>query len=380
MNKQRGVFEKVPGSVVWWIRYADAAGRYHREKAGTRSAARALYQKRKTEALEGRKLPDNLRRKRVTFREIAADAMRDVAKRYHRPAEEIARLRLLVEWFGERAADSITAGEIEAKLVAEAEARHWKASTINHHRSLMSLAYRIARRSNPPKATGNPVRDVAHRKEDNSRVRFLSDAEAKQLRDVIFSRYPEHLVEFDFARLTGLRQSSQYSLTWEMVDWDSATIRIPHTKNGRPLTVPLAPAALAILESLRPATDAKGLVFLSRATKSNCKGEPLRNPRSWFTRAVREAGIENFHWHDLRHDYATRLRRAGTPLEDIADLLGHRSLAMSRRYAHVDFDRLREAVKRLGGVDSNVESEVETGTTIAPPAEVGQPVESPRIN
>jgi hypothetical protein len=58
---ERGIFEKVPCSGVWWIRYADATGRIRREKAGTWSAADKLYRKRKTEVLEGRKLPETLR-------------------------------------------------------------------------------------------------------------------------------------------------------------------------------------------------------------------------------------------------------------------------------------------------------------------------------
>ena len=67
--RQRGIFEKMPGSGVWWIRYADATGRIRREKAGTKSAAISLYHKRKLEALQGRKLPETLRRAPVLFRE-----------------------------------------------------------------------------------------------------------------------------------------------------------------------------------------------------------------------------------------------------------------------------------------------------------------------
>jgi hypothetical protein len=71
----RGVFEKAPGSGEWWIRYVDASGRYRREKAGTKSAATNLVCKRKTEALQGKKLPETLRQRVATFREIAGDAL-----------------------------------------------------------------------------------------------------------------------------------------------------------------------------------------------------------------------------------------------------------------------------------------------------------------
>ena len=69
----RGIFEKALGSGVWWIRYVDAEGRYRREKAGTWGNADKLLTKRKNEALQGKKLPEILRRAPVTFREIAAD-------------------------------------------------------------------------------------------------------------------------------------------------------------------------------------------------------------------------------------------------------------------------------------------------------------------
>ena len=77
-------------------------------------------------------------------------------------------------------------------------------------------------------------------------------------------------------------------------------------------------------------------------------GEPLENGRHWFDDAVMKAGIKNFRWHDLRHTFASRLRMKGAPLEDIADLLGHKSLTMTRRYAHLGPNKLHEVVSLLG--------------------------------
>jgi hypothetical protein len=71
----RGVFEKVPGSGIWWVRHADAMGRIRREKAGTKSATLTLYRKRKTESLQRKKLPESLRSPMVSFAELAADAL-----------------------------------------------------------------------------------------------------------------------------------------------------------------------------------------------------------------------------------------------------------------------------------------------------------------
>jgi len=76
-------------------------------------------------------------------------------------------------------------------------------------------------------------------------------------------------------------------------------------------------------------------------------GEPIENGRHWIDDAVVGAGIKNFRWHDLRHTFASRLRMIGAPLEDIADLLGHKSLTMTRRYAHLGPNKLHEVVSLL---------------------------------
>ena len=73
-KKLRGIYEREPGSGVWWIQYFDAEGRRHREKAGTRGNAIDLVQKRKNEVLTGKKLPEKLRVRLVRFEELTADA------------------------------------------------------------------------------------------------------------------------------------------------------------------------------------------------------------------------------------------------------------------------------------------------------------------
>jgi site-specific recombinase XerD len=84
----------------------------------------------------------------------------------------------------------------------------------------------------------------------------------------------------------------------------------------------------------------------------------------WFVPAVRAAGIKNFRWHDTRHCYASRLRQAGVALGNIAELLGHKGLAMTRRYAHLSISNLHDAVSRI--VNS---------TTVAP-----EPISETRAN
>ena len=74
-SNPRGVFEKVPGSGVWWIRYFDQFGKKRREKAGTKSVAIKLYGKRKQQVLEGKKLPELFRKPSVNFGQLLDDAL-----------------------------------------------------------------------------------------------------------------------------------------------------------------------------------------------------------------------------------------------------------------------------------------------------------------
>jgi integrase len=354
----KGIFEKVPGSGVWWVRHADAAGRYRREKAGTLNAAITLYAKRKTQALEGKKLPEKLRCIPVTFAEIACDALiySQNHKRSYRSDQGIKNK--LVEWFGAIHADALSGNEMEQRLAAEARSRKWAASTFNHYRSFLMLAYREAKRSG--KVQSNPARDIRHRKENNSRVRYLSRGsgnEYERLYRVIERDYPEHLAEFVFGLNTGLRLGSQYSATHEMIDWTRGVLDIPRTKNGEAAHIHLNQAAKEAIWSLPSWRERKGPLFRNLRHPEKA----VRSNDHWFKPALKKAGIEKFRWHDLRHVFATWLIQHGVPLERVAKLLGHKNLSMTMRYAHLAPSQLHDDVERLA-----------TDTRIAPsPNEVG---------
>jgi len=181
--KHRGVFEKIPGSGVWWVRYFDQFGKKRREKAGTRSVAIKLYGKRKQQVLEGKKLPEMFRKPWINFAQLADDALAYSKRNKRSYKTDVPRFACLKEWFGAHAAEELTPKEIENRLTKEAEKEKWAPSTFNHYRSLMSLSYRLGILNR--KVTSNPARSVTHRREDHNRVRFLTADEEKKLRKVI---------------------------------------------------------------------------------------------------------------------------------------------------------------------------------------------------
>ena len=341
----RGIFEKVPGSGVWWIRYVDARGRYRREKAGTWHTADNLLTKRKNEALEGKKLPGKTLRQRVVlFNDIANDALTYSRSHKRSWCDDESRMKRLKEWFGSREAESLTGPELEKRLSDVTTTEKWAASTYNHYRSLLMLTYREARRSG--KVSANPARDIRHRKENNSRVRFLSrgeNGEYARLVKVIREKYSEHLAEFIFGLNTGLRLSSQYGATYGMIDWTRNVLDIPRTKNDTPVHIPLNGDVLVAIRSLPSWHERKGPIFRNQRHPE----KPVLSNDHWFKPALKAAGISDFRWHDLRHTFASWLVQDGVPLDRVSKLLGHKSLTMTMRYAHLGPNQLHEDVALL---------------------------------
>ena len=170
------------------------------------------------------------------------------------------------------------------------------------------------------------------------RVRYLSHDQAKTLLVAL----PEHQRELvTFALATGLRQGNILGLTWKQVDLDRQLVLIGHgdTKNGEALGVPLNAVALGVLE--RQMGKHTTSVFTYR-------GRPLRsaNTRSWRA-ALKESGIEDFRWHDLRHTWASWLRQNDVPTWVLQELGGWKSEAMVRRYAHLSVKHLAPYADRL---------------------------------
>jgi integrase len=358
----RGIFEKVPGSGEWWIRYVDAHGRYRREKAGTWGNADKLVTKRKNDALQGKKLPETLRQRVVPFSEIADDALTYSRKHKRSYRDDESRMKRLKEWLGNREAEALTGPEVEKRLSDVAATEKWAASTYNHYRSLLMLVYREARRAG--KVSANPARDIRHRKENNSRVRFLCRGENEEyarLAKVIRQKYPEHLSEFIFALNTGLRLSSQYGANYGMIDWTRNVLDIPRTKNDEPVHIPLNSDVLAAIRSLPSWQERRGPVFRNQRHPER----PVLSNDHWFKPALKAAGISDFKWHDLRHTFASWLVQDGVPLDRVSKLLGHKSLTMTMRYAHLAPNQLHEDVALLTKNSTAVAPEQKPQTAIA---------------
>lgn len=336
-RKIRGVYEKLKGSGIWWIRYQSQHG-IKREKVGRKSDAIALYAQRKTEVRAGKKLPRNLRVKGVTIKELAADTLVYSERHKRDYRTDVSRMKLILSTFGAREAASITPHEIDEFLANS----RWKPATSNRYKALLSLVYRLAIRNG--KLSVNPVRAVKPLKEENARIRFLSFDEEQRIMEVLEADHPHQIPAFLFSLETGLRLSSQFSCTWASVDVDRRQININRTKNGHPVYVPMSQTlteALVQLKRRLGRVSGNQRIFLSKL------GEPLNNPRSWWERALVKAGIEDYTWHCNRHTFISRLIMAGVDIRTAQEFAGHKTLSMTMRYAHLAPEHKREAIDKL---------------------------------
>jgi integrase len=360
MAERRGIYERVKGSGIWWIRWTDRNGRKRREVAGTHSAAEKLLDKRHTQTLEGKKLPENLRAKAVLFRELCDDALaHSKAENSLKQTYELGlRMHQLIEDFGSRAADSIRKSEIVAWLTEQAEERHWAPASRNRWQATFSLIFRVG--MDNEKIERNPAARIRRKSEGGGRVRFLSDAEETRLRATIESRFPEYLPHLLLSIHTGMRMSEQYGLRWNQVDFERRQIHLLKTKNGDPRTIPLNSIALDALEQLRGEAKKPGPTPVFPSLRGS---ETLQGSRGWFPTALEEAKIEGYSWHCNRHTFASRLVMAGVDLRTVAELLGHRTLQMVMRYSHLAPAHQASAVDRLVSAGKQKDTKWDTGAS-----------------
>lgn len=196
----------------------------------------------------------------------------------------------------------------------------------------------------------NPVLKIKKRTLNNSRERTLSEEELKALLQAATKSSNRYLLTAILISLsTGGRRGEVMGLTWNDVDLKTGKVRFRITKNGKPRVVVLGASALSALrEQSRLRVLNSDLIFAPlktrRGGKSNIPWEDLRAP---FRRACKEAGIEDFRWHDLRHCAASFLIMSGASIEEAMKVLGHRSAAMSWRYAHLNNRRTAELAEKV---------------------------------
>lgn len=375
-----GVYEKNPGSGIWYIRYR-INGKLVRKKIGTRQQAidhldKVRFLRTSGEGVVATSAKQYTRTKQeladygeggITIQKLGDEYLAYIQGEDNpdRPLDQQnppQRIRAIQAAFGDRPASSLKAYEISDWL----KSLKRSAGTLNRYRSTFSAIYRYAKERD--KVRVNPVRDFSQFTVTLPKPRFLTVDEERRLRTVLHrwvEECPEHYrltklllrmhpIELTVAIGTGMRKGNQYRLRWEDCDFSRKEIHLPRTKNGASHTIPMIDDVYKALRELRTIQkqvqriQTEGSEQTERVRMvANGRIFNISENRTWWKNALKEARIRNFTWHDLRHTFCSRLAQAGKSLKVIQEAAGHKSISMSARYAHMDQTTLRNAMSVL---------------------------------
>jgi integrase len=138
-----------------------------------------------------------------------------------------------------------------------------------------------------------------------------------------------------------MRSGELLSLTWRDVDLTRGLVALHDTKNGERRAIPITGYALELLREYGQRRGHTDILF------PNDTGTRPRSIRRAWEHAIRRAGIDDFRFHDLRHSAASYLAMNGASLMEIAEILGHKTLSMVKRYAHLSEPHTRNVIERM---------------------------------
>ena len=253
----------------------------------------------------------------------------------------------LIPAFGHLRLNKIGRYQVVEFLQAKVRAGY-KPGYCNRFLVLLSFCFNLALKWEIPGVKQNPVKGVDLLKNLNKTERYLQATEIQSLLNALEDS-PNPLLKYfvPLALLTGARKRELLDARWADINFESKVWRIPMTKSGRPLNVPLTPQAVCILLSLKErlpllleSVPKEGAEWVFTNPKTNRPFVSIFN--AWNT-ARNKAGLSGLRIHDLRHSFASALVNHGVPIYDVQKLLGHQSIKTTERYSHLSPERLRES-------------------------------------
>ncbi len=256
-----------------------------------------------------------------------------------------------LEWWKSRLGDRLLAdvtpaliGEHRDMLLKEKGDRGKKRSpaTVVRFLAALSHVYSIAVKE-WEWLDDSPMRKVTKPKEPRGRVRFLSDKEREKLLTACQESEEPYLYPIVVLALsTGARKGEILNLEWGDIDLQRKVAILHETKNDERRALPLAERSLEVVRELN-----KTRRIDTRYLFPSADGKRPIEIRQPWEEAVKKAKLKNFRFHDLRHSAASYLAMNGASLAEIAEVLGHRTLQMVKRYAHLSEQHTHSVVSRM---------------------------------
>jgi integrase len=318
---------------VWTINYTVAGRRIREAVGGNRQMAEAVLKKRIVEAIEDRHF-DKRNVGRVPFSEFAATYITRCTSLLKSAKTEYDRVQFWVREFGTRPIGQITRAELQDWQARLRQTR--KPATVN--RCMCRLRHMFNRAVDWDLLDQTPMKGIRFLPENNTRLRYLSLEECALLIESCKASHLRAIVTI--ALHTGMRSGEIRNLEWRDLDFDTGFLIVRDTKNGETRHVPMDSTVAALLRDW-PRTDDSEFAF------TNCSGGRIGWLQHGFRKALVRAGLSDLHFHDLRHTFASQWMMAGGDLYVLKSILGHKSIAMTQRYAHLAPDYMKARVERM---------------------------------
>jgi integrase len=322
------------GNTFWFSISYKGKRVYESLKTDNKRLAEKLYAKILTDIVECRYF-EKEKAKTITFKEMVEKYMQR-----HQKSRDEQTIKKLLPAFGK-----LTIAEITTELVSDyrhERLKKVKSATVYQELSLMRRMFNVARRE-WKWLKDNPVADLSFAVgSKNARDRWLTMDDEKSL--LKCATNPSWLRNFLIVALhTGMRRGEILNLMWRDIDPVRKIILIHKSKNGEKRAIPMSKTLYSILSNEK-VRDISGRVFPIA----------VRSLREAYSMTLKKAGIENFRIHDLRHTFATRLVQNGVDLYKVKELLGHKTITMTMRYAHHYPESLRGSIEVLDNCYNSV--------------------------
>jgi integrase len=274
----------------------------------------------------------------VTLKEVVDRYLKEEYSGKH-PKEQTMKLDFWISNISDKPLSEVITIDISSPL--NELSRHLSNATVNRYKAAISVVFSYACREYG--LLINPVKNIRSKPENNERIRFLSDEERPRLfkacRTSQWSKL--HLLVL-MAITTGARKSELLNLTFNDIDFDRQTAYVQTSKNGQPRVLPLTNEVITELNKFR--NQEASLIFNSELKPDR----PMCFNKQW-KKALTQAKITDFRYHDLRHSCASLLAQSGASLLEIAEILGHKQIQVTKRYAHLCIDHKSKLINKVMG-------------------------------
>lgn len=323
-----------PDKRIYYAYWRDPNGRVKQKKIGPSKPAAENFLRQVETAIAENKYIDRRETKKVLISEYLDTRYLAYCESRCRPSTMKSKhwhFRCLKEWWGNRYLDELTNKDIDEMRSKLFEQDH----QVAFNRIFTTLAHVYTLALEDGLIDRRPFSTKRQKFRERPRLRYLEPSEVERLLAVC----AEHLRPIVLTALhTGARKSEILGMRLgKEVDLEARSIHLTQTKNDEERFIPINDTLHAELSALAEGKKPGDYLF-------TWQGEPIGSVKTTWNTAVAAAGIEDFHFHDLRHTFASNLVMNGASLYDIKELLGHKSIQMTMIYAELSKDHKAKVV------------------------------------